>query len=154
MKYKGFVFMAAVLPMAFALLFAMVQPVAAEISDDAAQREIKAGLDDGGIVNVTTEIGNDTATGGDKFLMVSHRSQAGSTEGLAVEIEAILSAFLGEIKKGWECDSLAVIVGTKDGGIAGTWYCDKEWKDKYLQGTMTMDEVCSKAIESLEPWSI
>jgi hypothetical protein len=152
MNYKGSIVTAAVLSMAFVLLSAMVQPVAAEISDDAAKAAIKAKLDDGGISDAKIEVGNDTATGGDKFLIVSYKTLAGSTDGMATEMDTILGAFIEKVKNGWECDSMAAIIGTRNGGIAGTWYCDKEWKDQYFRGNLTMDDLSSMAISTLEPW--
>ena len=113
-----------------------VSLASAYLSDDSAQYVVKSTLENAGLNDITTRIGDGRANGGEKSLILSYRSSATDTSDLISETGKILGAFVGTVKSGWDCDSLLTVVGTASGGTAGMWSCSKEWKDAYLAGQL------------------
>jgi hypothetical protein len=111
---------------------------------------MKSTLENAGLNDVSTRIGDGRANGGEKVLVLSYRSFATGTNDLASETAKIVGAFIGTVKTGFDCDSLMTVVGTANGGTAGTWYCTKEWKDSYLNGEMNDDALILKVLGSMQ----
>jgi len=123
--------------------------LASSISDNDAIYVIRSVLSDNGFEGVTAQVADGRANGGTKSLVLSYRSTAPGVEELVTETGGILGTFFGVVKTGWDCDELSVVVGDRNDNAIGMWYCTKEWKDAYVQGWMTIEEVGANVLGTM-----
>ncbi len=124
--------------------------VTSSMSDDVAMSAIRISLRDAGISDITTQVADGRENGGTKSLIMSYRSLSTTSGGVSEEIGSILGAFLGTVKGGWDCDELSAVVGDSRGNAIGLWYCSKSWKDGYIEGTMTDEEIILKVLSTVQ----
>ncbi len=126
----------------FLLVVITSQVLASSISDNDAIYTIRSVLSDNEIQVNYAQVADGRSNGGTKGLVLGYRSTAlNSVEELMGETATILGVFLGSVKTGWDCDDMSVVVGDGNGNGIGMWYCTKEWKDAYVQGRMTDEEI-------------
>ena len=116
------------------------------ISDNAANMAVEKTLTNYGVQIYKVNTFDGRANGGDKSMLIGYVSTEQSTDGVALEIDKILGAWLGVVKLGWDCDSMIAGIGGTNGMAIGTWYCSKEWKDAYLNGDLTQVQLVIKVI--------
>lgn len=123
--------------------------LASSISDNDAIYVIRSVLSDNGFEGVTAQVADGRPNGGTKGLILGYRSTASSVEDLATETGGILGTFFGVVKTGWDCDDMSAVVGDRNGNAIGMWYCTKEWKDAYVRGRITEEEVLANVLGTM-----
>jgi hypothetical protein len=125
------------------------EPSSIYYDDEAVMDLIKTKLSDEGFQDVTTQIADGRDKGGVKVLILSYRSSAASEDILSEETGYIVGAYLGCAAAGWDIDELMVIVGDIAGNAVGTWYCEKEWTDDYINGRIRNEELILNVLGSM-----
>jgi len=105
-----------------------------------------------GIDVSSIRVANGRDNGGNKVVIVAYISHAYDEKGVAGEIGSVVGTFLGAKMKGWDIDELIGVIGDTNGQTVGTWYCDKEWAEKYIQGEMTLEDIGAKVLQTIELW--
>ncbi len=99
---------------------------------------------------VSIKVANGRDKGGTKTVIVAYKSNAESKNDIIREIARITAVFLATKKKGWDIDELIGIIADQEGNAVGMWYCKKEWADQYINGSLTMEEVGLKVLDTIQ----
>ena len=140
--------MALIVFVALILLFSAIpiqasptEPVRANISDDAAKLKVQDLLTKNGIQVVSVNVTDGRANGGTKSMIIAYESSAQNVSDLGLETGKILGPWFGAVESGWDCDELSTVIDDNNGKAKATWYCSKEWKDAYLHGDLTSNQI-------------
>jgi hypothetical protein len=117
------------------------KPAKANISDDAAKLGVKDLLTKKGILVISVNVADGRSNGGTKSMIIAYESTSQNVSDLGLETGKILGAWFGAVESGWDCDELSVIIGDTNGKPKATEYCTKEWKDAYLRGNLTSNQI-------------
>ena len=126
-------------------------PTHASMSDDTAKVLISAVLLTKGIEVAIVQVVDGRPAGGTKQLHIGYVSRATSVVAAAEHIGMVLGAFLGAVREGFDCDELIAFAGTDTRTVRAIWRCDKQWRDQYLNGTLSAKQVGALAMATLEP---
>lgn len=85
-----------------------------------------------------------------KTLLLIYSSPALSVYEVGQEIGFILTALIGLIDSGWNCDDLSVAVEDSSGKPLGYWYCLKEWKEAHVRGDMSKEELVANIVSTFK----
>ncbi len=119
-------------------------------SDDSWISLLEINFNSYDLYDVDIRIAEGRVNGGDKAVLIGYRSTAQDEVELAGEMGLIAGTFLGAAKQGWDIDALVVIIGDSNGITTGMWHITQEWKDDYLTGKLTMEQISLKAFSSME----
>lgn len=118
-------------------------------SDKAAITTIKNLLENYVLFEVDAKVADGRTNGGTKVLILSYKSVASTPTRIAEELGIILGSYIVAVRSNWDIDELSVVVGDMQGNAVGTWYCEKEWIDDFINGKITDEELSTKALTTI-----
>jgi hypothetical protein len=119
-----------------------VEPVQTNNSNDTnAKFSVKKLLTNNGIQVISMNVSDGRSKGGFKSMIIAYESTAKDVSGLVIETGKILGFWLGQIKGGWDCDDLYAVIGDISGKAIAKWHGSKDWKDAYLRGDLTDNQL-------------
>ena len=126
-------------------------PTHASMSDDRAKGLIATFLPTKGIEVAIVQVVDGRPAGGTKQLHIGYVSRATSVVAVAEDMGMVLGAFLGAVREGFDCDELIAFAGTDGRYVRAVWRCEKQWRDQYLSGTLSGEQVATLVRATLEP---
>jgi len=106
--------------------------------DEYYKQLVTSTLSSSGVDVSSVMIANGRNVGGEKILIVSYNSRASSEEEVLREIGWVVGSFVGVRK------------GDRQGKAIGTFYCKKEWVDRYIAGTLSVNELFLKVLNTMQ----
>jgi hypothetical protein len=116
--------------------------------DDVYIDRLQTNLEDEGIQTEAYEIYTDD--NGDKGLIFGYRESPNpSMEEFKESPRVITLEVVNLVEKGWDLETVVVLMGDSDGNAVGQFHIEREWIDDYLDGDISKSELFDRVFDSV-----